>query len=81
MTVTLPQPSPSHSPALSDFVSPTFSLLDMINPVIQKVSSDVPLRLIAEKTLQHIQTGFVDFTCPEHESWGRKFTTRIYILQ
>ena len=51
----------------------------MINPIIQKVSNDVPLRLIAEKTLKHIQTGFVDFTCPEHESWGRKFTTRTVV--
>ena len=47
--------------------------------ISQKVSSDVPLSLIAEKTLQHIQTSFVDFTCPEHESWGRKFTTRIVV--
>ena len=55
-------------PALSDFVSRAFSLLGMINPVIQKVSNDVPLRLIAEKSLQHIQTGFVYFTCPEYEN-------------
>ena len=30
------------SPAVSDFVSRAFSILDMINPIIQKVSSDAP---------------------------------------
>ena len=60
-------------------MSHAFSLLDLINPVIQKVSNDVPLRLIAEKSLQHIQTGFVYFTCPEHENWGRKFVTRTVV--
>ena len=67
------------SPSLSNFVCHSFSILDLINPMLQKYSQEAPIKIIAERTLQSIQWGIVDFTCEEHQSWGDKFATQTVI--
>ena len=58
------------SSALSDFVIHSFGVLDVINPILKSFSSEVPIRKIAEKSLQSIINDSIAFTCSDHEGWG-----------
>ena len=67
------------SAELSQFISHSFSILDMTNEVIQKFVNQAPVKHIAEKMLTKIQNGVINFTCQEHMNWGRKFSIRTVV--
>ena len=65
----------SPTPALSDFVCHTFSILDTISPILLKHSSSLSMRNAAEDVTGRYLEG-TNFTCEKHVAWGRKWTLR-----
>ena len=64
------------SPSLRDFVFQTFSILDFTSPMLHEMTDNKNIRKVTKIILTNIQNNVINFTCENHEAWGRKFSIR-----
>ena len=67
------------SPPLRDFVFQSFGTLDYISQIIHNITQNVSVRSVAEEVLSDLQTNCINFTCIQHEQWGKTFTIRTVV--
>ena len=66
------------SPFLSHFLCHVFSILDFISPIVRKYGSSFPTKQLCELILLKL-FATVNFTCQDHQDWGKKFASRTVI--
>ena len=67
------------SPPLRNFVFQSFGILDYMSQIIHNITQNVPVRSVAEEILRDLQTNCINFTCIQHEQWGKTFTIRTVV--
>ena len=67
------------SPSLRDFVFQSFNILDITSAMLHKETGNKCIRKVSENLLIKLQSNVINFTCMEHEDWGKKISIRATI--